>query len=1483
MTVSTGGDPDRLGSPGAGSAAEAEDGTRNLGGKRTKQEVEARRIQRRRALLIGVCEYESAETFTTLRYPVKDVRLMRELLIGYGYYNVEWLDDTVGEAHLRPTRENILRALDRVCEELQPDDLLWIHFSGHGLRWARPSGEDARLLAVQDTRASDPLNTAIDIDRELLPKLRSCKARQKVVTLDACHLGYSGTKAAGDAKDLLAYDAAEGMAVLTASSSKQYAHESNTVGSGVFTNYLVQVVRDLVNQRQIAALAQTANGVLAEVTNWYKKNDRFQQQPTVSYEGIGEILLVDMRPTQKPAPTPTPGPESAGQPNDLLLQIPDIQLTGELEPPTLCSKNYLAARHIEGSGERPTVVVTLLDRGFVTEPRYERLRSDFALRLAAFEKLKHDGFARFIERGVVADAKRTYFVTEFLPGSRLSLALATLRLSYPDLLGRMVGLAEAMAAAHQSGLVHGSLDLDKVVSTNHGFQIVDLPVMAIDVQIRLTERQNEPRSKYFAPELHKGAPVPTVFCDVYALGCLMDEFLDLSAPDEDGKLRRFADKSLLRLIEKMRQQQPRQRPSMDRVAMELRALLPNSTQQAALRRLRGTWLAMGGGIAAAVTLGYGIYKYAPMLGGTTDPGRAAKRGDLGVPIAGVNASPVQQAREVLHTALVDSTNTNLPGEAARSIGWLRDPTFGGNLGAILVKRDSFKSARRVAAWALGRIGGLDAISDLRDVIKDENADLELWQEALRSLCSLSSPDAVLDQEIGRALLTESRVKERRMIALGLFAPTDQKSRAALAGMAKSALAEASTPQAALKQADLLLALARMPDKRARTAMAKLLQFEGTPSVWQIRLALLWVAAGDPTGLPLLERVVKEHEPQGELTHLVLEARRLVSRHAPSAPQCKSAAEVLTHPPGEQASNAVRWAFHARLWTLPLCPQPATYVESLRTFLSPGNPNTESDPLLRIYAAANLLEIQRTLQTVPPRPSPNQPGETALTTRELVARDIESSGLSTLRMAHLRTAANPNASPTLRRLAARQARAERAMMEQRQGDPVIAEHLGKPEVVANEQRLVEMQKSGRPVDKAVAVLAQHDDKVVASWLAQASMQATEVQFALAERLQTPQSTEVLRTALGQGSFESLRAFGELRRRGVDVQVPKRDLLSEYSRGGAEDRLELVDAMSGWPFATARPLLLLATNDGSVDVRRSAVRILGEAAAVPDSEAEALSILRLMFGDSDYIVHLYLRAILAGRRLSASEINPAPAWPPDEVSMTGCEFPVTGDDKGASFQFAPPNGPVQTAKLPFSVTLQAGQAKLLYLDERGNDRQRTVTCIGNKGSSISLPISSVGQDLALGVQQWNKHKVEPAFAIFTQVNARANAARLRDPDAQQRMRVILARSEYYLGKALLEKKNLPDAAEHFSKYLALPAADTQEDLTPDAKQQMERLKSQLGRYFVRLIVDGKCQEFTAWDRAGSVDVDVKIGQGRKRMFPNKVLRKGTITEGDHECKK
>ncbi|KVI11447.1 Peptidase C14, caspase catalytic [Cynara cardunculus var. scolymus] len=86
---------------------------------------------KRLAVLVG-CNY--ANTPNELHGCINDVLAMRQMLInrfGFDPRNIQLLTDAPGSL-IMPTGAKIKEALDRMVEEVEPGDVLYFHYSGHG-------------------------------------------------------------------------------------------------------------------------------------------------------------------------------------------------------------------------------------------------------------------------------------------------------------------------------------------------------------------------------------------------------------------------------------------------------------------------------------------------------------------------------------------------------------------------------------------------------------------------------------------------------------------------------------------------------------------------------------------------------------------------------------------------------------------------------------------------------------------------------------------------------------------------------------------------------------------------------------------------------------------------------------------------------------------------------------------------------------------------------------------------------------------------------------------------------------------------------------------------------------------------------------------------------------------------------------------------------------------------------------------------------
>jgi hypothetical protein len=145
----------------------------------------------RRALLIGINDY-SSPSVTDLRGAVNDVTMIRRILttrFGLAERDVTVLVDA------QATRKGILAALERLVGEAGTDDVVYIHFSGHGSQVEDLNGDEQadhmdETILPHDAREPGVPDIIDDEFERLFARLRS---RHALIVLDSCHSG-TGTR-----------------------------------------------------------------------------------------------------------------------------------------------------------------------------------------------------------------------------------------------------------------------------------------------------------------------------------------------------------------------------------------------------------------------------------------------------------------------------------------------------------------------------------------------------------------------------------------------------------------------------------------------------------------------------------------------------------------------------------------------------------------------------------------------------------------------------------------------------------------------------------------------------------------------------------------------------------------------------------------------------------------------------------------------------------------------------------------------------------------------------------------------------------------------------------------------------------------------------------------------------------------------------------------------------------------------------------------
>jgi hypothetical protein len=163
---------------------------------------------RRMALLIGINDYLANDvaknrvqgnwTPQDLRGAVNDVEMLRQVLIsryGFDAGHITMLTDR------RATRERMLAELGKIVAQARPDDLVYIHFSGHGSQVEDLNGDERDDAKDETVLSSDARTDGVpDItDDELGAILSPLRARHAVVVLDSCHSG-TGTRGGSEVR-----------------------------------------------------------------------------------------------------------------------------------------------------------------------------------------------------------------------------------------------------------------------------------------------------------------------------------------------------------------------------------------------------------------------------------------------------------------------------------------------------------------------------------------------------------------------------------------------------------------------------------------------------------------------------------------------------------------------------------------------------------------------------------------------------------------------------------------------------------------------------------------------------------------------------------------------------------------------------------------------------------------------------------------------------------------------------------------------------------------------------------------------------------------------------------------------------------------------------------------------------------------------------------------------------------------------------------
>jgi len=264
----------------------------------------------------------------------------------------------------------------------------------------------------------------------------------------------------------------------------------------------------------------------------------------------------------------------------------------------------------------------------------------------ATARIKHPAVAAVYDYGEVPgpDGHVTaYVVMEMLDGEPMAAKMRLGPLPWPEAVSICADIAEALATAHEHGVVHRDITPDNVMLTSGGVKVFDF-----GIAVQVGEPDDDANGStfgtptYVAPERLDGLPAQTA-TDVYALGVLLFETLtgeppfpedawDDVAAREPREIPKLAVPGLpgpvARICRRCLEHEPIDRPTAREVALLLRAYAAPRSRRRALAAAVTTVAVIG----ALVT---GVAAWWP----AEDVGPAGLSGSPVVTTAGVLSSP----------------------------------------------------------------------------------------------------------------------------------------------------------------------------------------------------------------------------------------------------------------------------------------------------------------------------------------------------------------------------------------------------------------------------------------------------------------------------------------------------------------------------------------------------------------------------------------------------------------------------------------------------------------------------------------------------------------------------------------------------------------------------------------------------------------------------------------------------------------------------
>ena len=209
---------------------------------------------KRWAVVIGIGQYEN-EGVRDLDYSAQDARNIYEYLTSYCGFSKE---NTILLTDKEATLKEVKTALGTFLrQKAGKEDLVFIYYSGHGAPEIDNKSADgdglSKYIVTYDADPDNLYATALPMD-EISRIFSRISAERIVFFIDSCYSGSAGGKTffadadIGKAENisqnfLKELSSGTGRIVITASNANEVALESDELGHGIFTHFLLEALR----------------------------------------------------------------------------------------------------------------------------------------------------------------------------------------------------------------------------------------------------------------------------------------------------------------------------------------------------------------------------------------------------------------------------------------------------------------------------------------------------------------------------------------------------------------------------------------------------------------------------------------------------------------------------------------------------------------------------------------------------------------------------------------------------------------------------------------------------------------------------------------------------------------------------------------------------------------------------------------------------------------------------------------------------------------------------------------------------------------------------------------------------------------------------------------------------------------------------------------------------------------------------------------